>query len=128
MSTSIKEIRLPKDAAVDLTSDRLFHESVKQYRESWGLPKACFFKLRDSRITSPEFLAQKPEIARIRQGRAVLGYAYQRANAAAEHGEPLVQKRFNLRESLAQKLTARADKEGLPQVTIVEQALDAWLG
>ena len=123
----IIEVKLPKDTAVDLSSDRKFHDSLKGYRESWGLPKACFFKLRDNRITSRDFLSQNPEIARVRQGRYVLGYAYQRANAARPDGAKLLQKKFNLPETLCDQLTARADTEGITQVELVERALLAYL-
>lgn len=121
------EITLPKDVDIDGSTDRNLHSSIKDWDgyESLKLPKSVFFKA--SKITSPDFLEANPLVVKVRQNRRIIAYGYQRANRAKDHGEPLVQKRFGIRQSLADALESRAESEKVPQVELVERALAAFL-
>ena len=114
-------------ADLDTSSDRHFHQSLKSWEgyEGLGLPKSVFWKL--DKITSKAFLERNPLIAKVKY-RGKLHYGYGRANRAKEHGEALVQKKFSIRQSLADALAQRAKEEKLSQTELVEQALGALLG
>lgn len=124
-SPTVLEIRLPPSAPIDISTDRKLHETVKAAPEyERAFPKASFVK--SSKITSKDFLQGNPLIGRVKWGRKTF-YVYSRANRAADHGEPLVAKKFSIRKSLADSLEAMAARSGEPQVQLVEQALSLYL-
>lgn len=125
---SVPVFNLPASAPIATEgTEQQLHRSIKDWEgfEGLGLPKAIFFK--SSKITSPQFLASNPLIAKLKQRGRVVAYGYQRANRAKDHGEPLVQKKFSIRQSLAAALESYAEKTGRPQVELVESALGAYL-
>ncbi|NEQ45614.1 MAG: hypothetical protein F6K00_19545 [Leptolyngbya sp. SIOISBB] len=121
------EFTIPPSVELNTESDRKLHESIKLWDgyEAIRLPKAVFFK--SNKITSKDFLESNPLICKVKQHRRIVAYGYQRANRAKEHGEPLVQKKFGIRQSLADALEAESNRTGKPQVELVEIAVAALL-
>jgi hypothetical protein len=126
MNPSPPIFTIPTAAAIDTSSDRALHESIKAWEgyEAMGLPAKTFWKR--SKIGSPDFVRDNPLIAKLRHQRRIIAYGYQRANRAKD-AAPLVQKRFGLQADTAAALEAAAADQGLPQVEIVERAIAAYL-